>query len=79
MLVLTRKKGQSIIVLDNIEISVLEIEGDTIKLGISAPKEVSIMRKELLSSVKESNQESAGQPINAQILSDDFKKLKKKY
>ena len=47
MLALTRKKGESLIVNNNIEITVLEIRGDQIKLGISAPKEVPVYRKEV--------------------------------
>ena len=42
MLALTRKKGESIVINNNIEISVLEIRGDQIKIGISAPKDVPI-------------------------------------
>ncbi|MEG1292363.1 MAG: carbon storage regulator, partial [Lachnospiraceae bacterium] len=40
MLALTRKKGESIIINDNIEISILEMRGDQVKLGISAPREI---------------------------------------
>ena len=40
MLALTRKKGESLVVNNNIEITVLEIRGDQVKIGISAPKEV---------------------------------------
>ena len=47
MLALTRKKGESLIVNNNIEITVLEIRGDQIKLGISAPTEVPVYRKEV--------------------------------
>ena len=45
MLALTRKKGESLVVNNNIEITVLEIRGDQVKIGISAPKEVPIYRK----------------------------------
>ena len=47
MLALTRKKGESLVVNNNIEITVLEIRGDQVKIGISAPKEVPIYRKEV--------------------------------
>jgi len=47
MLVLTRKKGESFIVNQNIEIKVLEIQGNQVRLGIIAPKEIRIYRKEL--------------------------------
>ncbi|MDQ0192183.1 carbon storage regulator CsrA [Paenibacillus wynnii] len=59
MLVLTRKKGESIIIQDQIEVTILSVEGDTIKVGISAPKHVDIFRKEVYLSIKESNKESA--------------------
>ena len=47
MLALTRKKGESLIVNNNIEITVLEIRGDQVKIGINAPKDVPIYRKEV--------------------------------
>lgn len=78
MLVLSRKKGQSIVVQDKIEITVLEVEGDTIKLGISAPKEVSIIRKELLQSVQESNRDAVVQKTDIASLSNQLKKIRKK-
>ena len=48
MLVLKRKAGESIIVNENIEIKIIEIEEGRIKIGIEAPKDVSILRKEVL-------------------------------
>ncbi len=77
MLVLSRKKGQSVIIQDDIEITILETEGDTVKLGITAPKQVPILRKELLVSVQETNRDSASQPVNLLHLSDELKKFKK--
>ena len=47
MLALTRKKGESLVINNNIEITVLEIRGDQIKIGIQAPKDVPIYRKEV--------------------------------
>ena len=47
MLVLSRKKGQSIIVADNIEITVVEILGDTVRIGVNAPREVAVHRQEV--------------------------------
>ena len=57
MLALTRKKGESI-VNNNIEISVLEIRGDQIKIGISAPKDVPIYRKEVYLQIQEETKEA---------------------
>ena len=47
MLALTRRKGESLVINNNVEITVLEIRGDQVKIGISAPKEVPIYRKEV--------------------------------
>jgi carbon storage regulator len=47
MLVLTRRVNESIVINDNIVVTLLEIEGDKIKIGIAAPREVAIFRKEL--------------------------------
>ncbi|MEK3790870.1 carbon storage regulator CsrA [Paenibacillus sp. FSL R7-0204] len=58
MLVLTRKKGESIIIQDHIEITILGVEGDSVKVGISAPKHVDIFRQEVYLSIKEANKES---------------------
>ena len=49
MLALTRKKGEALVINNNIEITVLEIRGDQIKLGITAPKDVPVYRKEAVS------------------------------
>lgn len=58
MLVLSRRKNQSIIIGENIEITVVDIQGDVTRLGIDAPREVSIYRKELLEEIKQANQEA---------------------
>ena len=47
MLVLTRKKHQSIMVGDSIEISILDVVGDKVRIGIEAPREISVFRKEV--------------------------------
>jgi carbon storage regulator len=52
---LTRKKGESLVVNNNIEITVLEIRGDQVKIGISAPKEVPIYRKEVYLQIQNEN------------------------
>ncbi len=58
MLALTRKKGESLVINNNIEITVLEIRGDQIKIGISAPKEVPIYRKEVYVQIQKENEEA---------------------
>ena len=58
MLVLTRKKGQKLIISDNIEITILETRGDTVKIGINAPKHVSVFREEIYEEIKKANKQS---------------------
>ena len=55
MLALTRKKGEALVINNNIEITILEIRGDQIKLGITAPKDVPIYRKEVYLQIQEEN------------------------
>lgn len=55
MLVLARKEGESIVIGDDITIKVISIDKGVVKFGIDAPRDVSIMRSELLEDVKESN------------------------
>lgn len=59
MLVLSRKKGESVVIQDQIEITVLGVEGDTVRIGISAPKHIDIFRKEVYLSIQDSNREAA--------------------
>ena len=56
MLALTRKKGEALIINNNIEVTVLEIRGDQIKLGIAAPKEVPVYRKEVYLQIQKENE-----------------------
>lgn len=58
MLALTRKKGESLVLNNNIEITVLEIRGDQIKIGISAPKNVPVYRKEVYLQIQKENEAS---------------------
>lgn len=55
MLALARKMGQSIMIGNDIEITLLEIKGDQVKLGITAPKSVPIYRKEIYAQIQEEN------------------------
>lgn len=55
MLALTRKKNESLIINNNIEITVLEVRGDQVKLGIAAPKEVPVYRKEVYKEIQDEN------------------------
>ena len=58
MLALTRKKGESLVINNNIEISILEVRGDQIKIGSSAPKDVPIYRKEVYLQIQEETKEA---------------------
>lgn len=58
MLVLTRKKDESVIIDERIEITILEVTGEQVKIGIKAPKEVEIVRKEILQKVEKENQKA---------------------
>ena len=58
MLALSRKKNEAIIINNNIEITVLDIRGDQIKLGISAPKEIPIYRKEVYIQIQNENKQA---------------------
>ena len=53
---MTRKKGEALVINNNIEITVLEIRGDQIKIGISAPKDVPIYRKEVYLQIQQENE-----------------------
>lgn len=62
MLVLKRKVGETVMLGDDVEITVLSVEGETVKLGFTAPKSVQIMRKELYDSIRQENLH-AGQTV----------------
>jgi len=59
MLVLARKIDESIVIGDNIVVKVVSVENGVVKLGIDAPKEISIIRNELIEQVKETNKAAA--------------------
>lgn len=78
MLVLSRKEDESIIINDNIEIKIISVKQDQVKLGIIAPKNVTIYRKEIYEEIQKANIESvnAANKINnlKNALSDNKKK-----
>ena len=55
MLALSRRKNESLVIDNKIEVTVLEIRGDQVKIGISAPKEIPVYRKEVYLQIQESN------------------------
>lgn len=62
MLVLSRKKNESIVIDERIVITVIEIRGDKVRLGIEAPRDVAIHRHEIFESLKRMHQEEGLQP-----------------
>ena len=76
MLVLTRKINEAIQIGDEIEVKVIAIDGDQIKLGINAPKDVEVHRKEIYQAIQEENNQAANLSTN---LLDLIKKNDKKY
>mgnify|MGYP000853071891 FL=1 len=58
MLILSRRKGETIIIGDNIEISVIDVQGDTVKLGIKAPRSLSVHRQEIYDEIQAANREA---------------------
>ena len=78
MLVLTRKTGESIVIGSDIRITVLEIQGRQIRLGIEAPTDVSVHRGEVYERIREENERAAkGDQKELQALSQVWKKTKK--
>lgn len=66
MLVLTRKSGQKLIIDHQIELTVLEVRGDAVKLGLAAPRHVTIYREEIYEEIKRANQQA--QPSHSSAL-----------
>lgn len=69
MLALTRKSGESIVINNDVEITVLDIKGDQVKIGITAPKSVPVYRKEVYIQIQEANKAASN--------SDGIEALKK--
>lgn len=67
MLVLSRKKDESIVIHDNIVITVVEIRGDKVRLGIQAPREVPIHRSEIHAAIQNEQQSSQPKDDSARI------------
>ena len=71
MLVFSRKKGQSLIIADNIVIKILDVSGDNVKVGIDAPRSIPVHREEVYQKIKEANLQAASSKL------PDFNFLKK--
>ena len=71
MLALSRRKNESLVINNNIEITVLDVKGDQVKLGISAPREVPVYRKEIYLQIQEANK-AATQAEGIEAVKDLF-------
>ena len=67
MLVLARKVGQSIVVNDNVEILIIEVRGDQVRLGIEAPRSIPVHRKELLEQIRAENLRAATTEVDMDV------------
>ncbi len=72
MLALSRKTNESIVIGHDIEITVLEIKGEQVKLGINAPKSVPLYRKEIYVQIQEANKEAISTEASPAVLKDMF-------
>ena len=71
MLALSRKKIEALVIDNKIEVTVLDIKGDQVKIGISAPKEIPVYRKEIYLQIQEANK-AAMEPEMAEALKNIF-------
>lgn len=72
MLALARKTNQSIMIGNDIEITLLEIKGDQVKIGINAPKSVPIYRKEIYVQIQDENKKASEGEIDIEVLNKLF-------
>lgn len=74
MLILSRKKDESILIGSDIEISIISVQGDQVKIGINAPKEIDVFRKELFDDTKNENREASEITLNLQQIIGELEK-----
>ncbi|MBA2132319.1 carbon storage regulator CsrA [Capillibacterium thermochitinicola] len=77
MLVLTRKINESIIIGDDVKVTVVEIKGEQVKLGISAPKRISVHREEVYLEIQKENQKAAETMVGIEELNAMWSKKTK--
>jgi carbon storage regulator len=63
MLVLSRQRDESIIIGDNVQVTIVDIRGDKVRLGIVAPSEISVHRKEVYDAIQRENKKAANAPV----------------
>jgi carbon storage regulator len=74
MLVLTRKPEQSLVFGDSITVTVLAIEGDRVKLGIQAPRDVAVLRQEVQAQLQAANTQAAARRVNPRTIADALRR-----
>ena len=75
MLILSRKEGESIVIGENITVKIVSAEKGVVKIGIDAPRDVTILRTELAAAIEDSNKR-ASVKVDDSLLKDLFSKLK---
>jgi carbon storage regulator len=68
MLILTRKLNEKLVIGDGIVVSIIEVRGDQVKLGIEAPKTVKVYRQEVYDAIQEQNRLAAGSPMQLPLI-----------
>ncbi len=76
MLVLARKVGQSIVINDNVEVLIIEVRGDQVRLGINAPRTIPVHRKELLEQIRAENV-NAARDTNVEVVAQALSNLER--
>ena len=74
MLILTRKVEQGIVINNDVVVRVLSIDGERVKIGVDAPRSISVLREELLAEVASENREAATRPNNG---TDQLRRLRR--
>ena len=79
MLVLSRQRDESIMIGDNVEIIIVDVRGDKVRLGITAPKEIPVHRREIYDAIqREKAEKKAPEPVNDEPKADEDQKSPKK-
>ena len=78
MLVLSRRSGESIIINDNVEVKIVEIKGDYVKVGITAPRAIPVHRKEIFEAIQRENARAAQSQTNKEGVAELEKNLSEK-